>query len=139
MIEQASCHHGRSRLKKVRSLSLPSSIIIVPDLTIFQGDVFLTNDPYSCNNAISHLNDFLVITPVHYQGKIVAWAANFGHFTDIGSCVPGSMPSKSSLYLSISRRLTVVQIARRVYTRTVCRYPCVNSILGTYPIRPYSR
>jgi len=94
-----------SRLKKVRPQSIFSalSIIIVTLLMIFQGDVFLTNDPYTCHNAISHLNDFLVITPVHYQGKIVAWVANLGHFTDIGSCVPGSMPSKFHLSFSMSR------------------------------------
>ncbi|KAF7777449.1 hypothetical protein Agabi119p4_3521 [Agaricus bisporus var. burnettii] len=61
--------------------------------SIEEGDIFLTNDPYSCSNAISHLNDFLVINPVHYRGKLVAWIANIGHFTDIGSSVPGSMPS----------------------------------------------
>ncbi|KAF9066838.1 Hydantoinase/oxoprolinase-domain-containing protein [Rhodocollybia butyracea] len=61
--------------------------------TIKEGDVFLTNDPYSVNFSISHLNDFLVINPVFYDGKIVAWTANLGHFTDIGSCVPGSMPN----------------------------------------------
>ncbi|KAJ7595975.1 Hydantoinase/oxoprolinase-domain-containing protein [Mycena floridula] len=64
--------------------------------TIEDGDVFLTNDPYSVSNAISHLNDFLVVTPIFYgpegSRKIVAWCANLGHFTDIGSCVPGSMP-----------------------------------------------
>ncbi|KAF9451234.1 hypothetical protein P691DRAFT_797109 [Macrolepiota fuliginosa MF-IS2] len=63
------------------------------DESIEEDDVFLTNDPYSCSNAISHLNDFLVVNPVHYRGKIVAWAANLGHFTDIGSSVPGSMPN----------------------------------------------
>ncbi|KAJ3567129.1 hypothetical protein NP233_g6572 [Leucocoprinus birnbaumii] len=69
------------------------------DESIEEGDVFLTNDPYSCSNAISHLNDFLAVTPVHYDGKIVAWAANLGHFTDIGSSVPGSMPNcASSIY-----------------------------------------
>jgi 5-oxoprolinase (ATP-hydrolysing) len=30
---------------------------------IKEGDVFITNDPYSCSAAISHLNDFLVINP----------------------------------------------------------------------------
>ncbi|KAF5376570.1 hypothetical protein D9757_008258 [Collybiopsis confluens] len=60
---------------------------------IKEGDVFLTNDPYSVNFSISHLNDFLVINPVFLEGKIVAWTANLGHFTDIGSCVPGSMPN----------------------------------------------
>lgn len=57
------------------------------------GDVFITNDPYSVESAISHLNDFLVIMPVYHGGKLVGWAANLGHFTDIGSVVPGSMPS----------------------------------------------
>jgi hypothetical protein len=27
--------------------------------TIEDGDIFLTNDPYSCNGAVSHLNDWL--------------------------------------------------------------------------------
>ncbi|TFK42837.1 Hydantoinase/oxoprolinase-domain-containing protein [Crucibulum laeve] len=63
------------------------------DESIQEGDVFLTNDPYSTQNAISHLNDFLVITPVHHEGKLIAWVANLGHFTDIGSIVPGSMPN----------------------------------------------
>ncbi|KAF9021681.1 hypothetical protein BDZ89DRAFT_1071218 [Hymenopellis radicata] len=63
------------------------------DESIVEGDVFLTNDPYSVSNAVSHLNDFLVITPIFYQGKLVSWAANLGHFTDIGSVVPGSMPN----------------------------------------------
>jgi 5-oxoprolinase (ATP-hydrolysing) len=48
---------------------------------IKEGDVFLTNDPYSVNFSISHLNDFLVINPVFYQSKLVAWTANLGHFT----------------------------------------------------------
>jgi len=88
---------------RLSSIFVALSIITVPLLMVFQGDVFLTNDPYACHNAISHLNDFLVITPVHYQGKIVAWVANLGHFTDIGSCVPGSMPSNFSLCFSMCR------------------------------------
>ncbi|KAI0035796.1 Hydantoinase/oxoprolinase-domain-containing protein [Vararia minispora EC-137] len=63
------------------------------DETIEEGDVFLTNDPYSVSNSISHLNDFLVINPVHYQGELIGWTANLGHFTDLGSAVPGSMPN----------------------------------------------
>ncbi|KAF8892688.1 Hydantoinase/oxoprolinase-domain-containing protein [Infundibulicybe gibba] len=69
------------------------------DESIEPGDVFLTNDPYAVNKAISHLNDFLVVTPVHLNGKIIAWVANLGHFTDIGSVVPGSMPNcATSIY-----------------------------------------
>ena len=31
------------------------------DGTVEEGDVFLTNDPYSCNGAISHQNDWLML------------------------------------------------------------------------------
>lgn len=41
-----------------------------------------TLDPYSIDGAISHLNDLLVILPVFYRGKRVAWTANQGHFTE---------------------------------------------------------
>ena len=34
------------------------------DGTIEEGDVFLTNDPYSCNGAISHANDWLMLMPI---------------------------------------------------------------------------
>ena len=30
---------------------------------IEDGDIFLTNDPYSCQGAISHLNDWLTLMP----------------------------------------------------------------------------
>ncbi|KIJ53509.1 hypothetical protein M422DRAFT_241749 [Sphaerobolus stellatus SS14] len=60
--------------------------------TIEEGDVFITNDPYSIDGAISHLNDVLVILPVYHGGVRVGWAANLGHFTDIGGQAPGSLP-----------------------------------------------
>ena len=33
------------------------------DGTVEEGDVFLTNDPYSCDGAISHANDWLLLLP----------------------------------------------------------------------------
>ena len=50
--------------------------------TIEKGDVFMTNDPYSIDGAISHLNDVLVILPVYHGSVRVGWAANLGHFTE---------------------------------------------------------
>ena len=61
--------------------------------TIEEGDIFLTTDPYACNGAISHANDWLVLKPIYKQGRIIAWAAMFGHMTDIGGKVPGSLPT----------------------------------------------
>ena len=61
--------------------------------TIEEGDVLLTNDPYSCGGAISHLNDWLVMMPVFKDGRLIAWAAMFGHMTDVGGKVPGVVPT----------------------------------------------
>ncbi len=63
------------------------------DDTIEEGDIFLTTDPYSCNGAISHANDWLVLMPVYKDGRLISWAAMFGHMTDIGGKVPGSLPT----------------------------------------------
>jgi N-methylhydantoinase B len=61
--------------------------------TIEEGDIFLTNDPYACNGAISHANDWLLLLPIFRVGRLIAWAAMFGHMTDVGGRVPGSLPT----------------------------------------------
>ena len=38
--------------------------------TIEQGDIFLTNDPYSVSGAVSHHNDWLILMPIHVSGKL---------------------------------------------------------------------
>ena len=63
------------------------------DGTVEEGDIFLTNDPYSVNGAISHVNDWLMLMPIFKQGRVVAWSAMFGHMTDVGGKVPGSLPT----------------------------------------------
>ena len=63
------------------------------DGTVEEGDVFLTNDPYSVNGAISHQNDWLMLMPVFKDGRVIAWSAMFGHMTDVGGKVPGSLPT----------------------------------------------
>ena len=63
------------------------------DGDVEEGDIFLTSDPYSCEGSISHANDWLVLMPIYYEGRIVSWAAMFGHMTDVGGKVPGSLPT----------------------------------------------
>ncbi|MFG5382710.1 hydantoinase B/oxoprolinase family protein [Yoonia sp. R2-816] len=65
--------------------------------TIEDGDIFMTNDPYSCNGAVSHLNDWLLMMPIFHEGKLVSWAAMFGHMTDVGGKVPGSLPTDAKM------------------------------------------
>lgn len=49
--------------------------------TIEEGDVFITNDAYEMEGAVSHLNDVIILVPIFHQRKIIGWAANFGHLT----------------------------------------------------------
>ncbi|HQZ81305.1 MAG TPA: hydantoinase B/oxoprolinase family protein, partial [Steroidobacteraceae bacterium] len=63
------------------------------DGTIEEGDIFLTNDPYSVRGAISHANDWLMLMPIYKQKRLIAWSAMFGHMTDVGGKVPGSLPT----------------------------------------------
>ncbi|HNP66013.1 MAG TPA: hydantoinase B/oxoprolinase family protein [Woeseiaceae bacterium] len=62
---------------------------------IEQGDIILTNDPYMCNAAVSHLPDWIVLVPVFKDGRHIAWTAMFGHMSDNGGMVPGSIPIKA--------------------------------------------
>lgn len=65
--------------------------------TIEEGDIFLTNDPYSCEGAVSHLNDWLLMMPIFHDGRLVSWSAMFGHMTDVGGKVPGSLPTDAKM------------------------------------------
>jgi N-methylhydantoinase B len=48
------------------------------------GDVFITNDPWA---LAGHLNDVCVMSPIFYEGKVVAFTACVFHHSDIGGRV----------------------------------------------------
>lgn len=52
-----------------------------PAETLQRGDVLVTNDPWIC---CGHLNDVNVLRPIFYRDRLVAFAANTAHLTDIG-------------------------------------------------------
>ncbi|MEQ8264014.1 hydantoinase B/oxoprolinase family protein [Pseudohaliea sp.] len=66
------------------------------DADIEEGDIILTNDPYMCNAAVSHLPDWVVLVPVFKDGRHIAWSAMFGHMSDNGGMVPGSIPIRAT-------------------------------------------
>ena len=61
-----------------------------------EGDIIMTNDPYMCNAAVSHLPDWLFLVPVFKDGRHIAWTAMFGHMSDNGGMVPGSIPIQAT-------------------------------------------
>ena len=83
------------------------------DGDIEEGDVFLTNDPYSCNGAVSHLNDWLTMMPIFHEGRLVSWAAMFGHMTDNGGKVPGSLPTDAAQIFEEGLQIPPVKIVRK--------------------------
>jgi N-methylhydantoinase B len=53
---------------------------------IGEGDLFLLNDPYT---AALHTSDIYLVSPIHHDGKLIAWSACFVHVSDIGAMNPG--------------------------------------------------
>lgn len=78
--------------------------------TIVDGDAFISNDPYLAGG--SHLPDINIITPVFYNGKIVFFAANIGHHSDVGGSVPGSIAGGLRSVFEEGIRIPVVRIVR---------------------------
>jgi N-methylhydantoinase B len=83
------------------------------DGEIEEGDMIFLSDPYSCEGAISHSNDWLVLLPVYRSGRLVAWTAMFGHQSDIGGKVAGSMPIDARSIFEEGVRVPPVKIWRR--------------------------
>jgi N-methylhydantoinase B len=81
--------------------------------TIEEGDIFLTTDPYTCNGAVSHSNDWLLLRPIFKDGRLIAYAAMFGHMTDIGGKVPGSMPTDAQSIFEEGIRVPPTKIYKK--------------------------
>lgn len=60
------------------------------------GDAVLTNDPYISG---THLNDVMVLYPVYWHGRLVAYIASKAHYVDVGGPLPASLnPKARTLY-----------------------------------------
>ncbi len=78
--------------------------------TVEEGDMILLSDPYSVGGAISHLNDWLVLLPVFKDGRLIAYTSMFGHQSDIGGKVVGSMPIDATSIFEEGVRIPPVKI-----------------------------
>ena len=83
------------------------------DGTLEDGDMIFLSDPYSCEGAISHSNDWLVLLPVFKDGRLLAYTAMFGHQSDIGGKVVGSMPINARSIFEEGVRIPPVKIWKK--------------------------
>jgi len=106
------------------------------DGEIEEGDVILLSDPYSCEGAVSHNNDQLIIMPIYRRGRIITWAAMFGHMTDIGGKVPGSLPTDAASIFEEGLRLPPVSTGKASFRKIFSRSRCIRAVCrsGTRPI-----
>ncbi|HZU06713.1 MAG TPA: hydantoinase B/oxoprolinase family protein [Chloroflexota bacterium] len=52
-----------------------------------EGDAFITNDPWA---GAAHMNDILMVAPIFWQDRLVAWTGLAMHEVDVGGPNPGS-------------------------------------------------
>jgi N-methylhydantoinase B len=80
------------------------------DQPVKPGDVILTSDPYLCGGAISHINDWLVLVPIFYDGELIGWSSMFGHQMDAGGPLPGSLPTSAKTIFGEGMRIPPIKI-----------------------------
>jgi len=83
------------------------------DGTVEDGDMFWLSDPYSCEGAVSHNNDWLILRPIFRDGRLTAWACMFGHMTDIGGKVAGSLPTDALSIFEEGIRIPPIKIYKK--------------------------
>jgi N-methylhydantoinase B len=61
--------------------------------TLGPGDMILLNDPYLSG---THLPDLTLIAPIYHVDRLIGYAANKAHHTDVGGKAPGSIAGDST-------------------------------------------
>ncbi|KAI0609705.1 hydantoinase oxoprolinase protein [Pyrenophora tritici-repentis] len=98
------------------------------DGTVEEGDVFMTNDVFQIDGAVSHLNDVILLLPIYFEHKLIGWAANFGHLTDIQGKVPGSMSINASTIYEDGLQIPIVKLYEKgVYNESLATVLFRNS------------
>jgi N-methylhydantoinase B len=59
---------------------------------LWEGDDIILNDPY---RGGTHLPDITMVSPIFFKERLVGFAANRAHHSDVGGVAPGSMSALS--------------------------------------------
>lgn len=72
------------------------------------GDMFVTNDPYSGGGT--HLPDITMVSPVFVGERLAGFVANIAHHADVGGKVPGSTSGDATSIFQEGTRIPLVPI-----------------------------
>ncbi len=110
----------------------PSTEAVIEDFGnveggIEEGDVYAFNDPY---RGGTHLPDMTFISPIFWDGNLIAFTATKGHWSDVGGATPGSM---NALAVDIYAEGLVIP-PLKVVSRGVIRHDVRNLIMANIRI-----
>ncbi|NIB42172.1 hydantoinase B/oxoprolinase family protein [Pseudomaricurvus alkylphenolicus] len=88
--------------------SLVEDILAKFQGNIYEGDVFVGNDPYSGGGT--HLCDVAIAKPVFFNDQLVAFTVNKAHWVDVGGMSPGSFTTNASEIFQEGIQLPTVKI-----------------------------
>lgn len=92
---------------------------------IHEGDVFAINDPYQGG---THMNDVSFLRPIFYEGTLLAFAQNKGHWADAGGSVPGSFDVSATNFYTEGLRITPVRVwSKGVFLKDVAKLLAGNT------------
>jgi N-methylhydantoinase B len=72
--------------------AMPAAVAAVRDREQQPGRSWILNDPFAGG---THLPDITVISPAHFDGRLIGFAATRAHHADVGGRTAGSMPADS--------------------------------------------
>src|SRR4051794_30912241 len=76
---------------------------------VAEGDVFVLNDPY---NGGTHQADGLVCRPIFAEGQLLGFAANRGHWSDVGGMAPGGWSGAATDVVQEGLTIPAVRLMR---------------------------
>lgn len=61
-----------------------------------EGDIIISNDPYSSKFFVTHTPDFHLWKPIFHKGKIVCFTTCHVHYTDVGGTYPATVSRQNN-------------------------------------------
>jgi N-methylhydantoinase B len=91
--------------------SMPASVAAALDTfgQLRPGDQVLLSDPYAGG---THLPDWTLVAPIHHGDRLIGFAANRAHHSDVGGSAPGSMPAGATEVFEEGIRIPPVRLYR---------------------------
>lgn len=74
------------------------------------GDAFICNDVFMARGT--HQPDITIVTPIFRDGRVLFFAVNTGHHSDVGGPYPGSMSQTARSIFEEGIRIPVMRITR---------------------------